>query len=1333
MHRARLFSLLLVMAVTAPLSAYAAENGETATSIVSATQQGWRLRHYDNRDGLSHNSVKCIYEDSKGFIWFGTKNGLNRFDGQTFKTYIYDGKPGSLRSSIIYDIVEDDESRMWVATADGVFLFFPAEDLFRRFEEVVASDITLSDIVWHLKKDSDGCIWILTQNGVYTYYNRVITDLTEKIRQYMPKLPENMFIEGSTAYFGNIEGKVICCDRFCGRILTVATIPSSIWTIGEFGSDKLLVGTQQKGLFVVDAKQDTAYQIPVGEEKVLNHTGLFVHSVCKVSEQEYWVGSESGLLLVKDDRMAPFPRNQILSGTLQDDVPRALLCDSHGNVWAGNYFGGVDCFHPNHSPFRCYHSSKSDVGCGRRIDCFIEDSYHRVWVGTEDNGLCSFDLQTGLLMPASSLSDEPLAGFSVQCLALMPDDELLIGSTTEGIYKLNLHTGSLSHIVTDTDVYSLYVDSKGDVWAGIHSELCLYNKLTKTFEVYKPEVGTFTHCIFEDKKGNIWAVAMNQVCRINLQDRHMKRYAFDKEGLSSDYHGCAVTGLCDSKGRVWFGFEEGGLCLFNEQKETLEKVTPTRPSVGNGVYSIVEDQKGLLWLGTNNGLVLFDPDNRRIVDTYNMSDGLPTQQINYRAGLALRSGELMFGTTEGFFTFDPSAILHDKVFDGITFTDFSVGDQHVDICYVDTILLNHDQSTFTLSFSTLNYASEGIARVAYQLKGFDKGWNVQNDINRVSYHNVPPGRYTFCIHTIPSSSGKDSIGEGGEMASIRIHIRPVWYQTMLVRSLMIVVLMTMSLLGFRAIVRNKRRNIMAEQAEKEKAIEQQLYKAKIDFFTHLAHEIRTPASLIKDPIHRLRKRGLPSDVDSTLAIVERNAEELNTLITELLDFRKLEEVDTTITPRPVDLKMLVQETWSRYALFATDKGLRTSFSLPEGAVMTHIDAKATEKILNNLFSNAVKYASTYIRLTLVSDMEQELATFAVCNDGLRIPAEMQEKIFEPFVQVPHVSMATQGSGIGLALASTLSKLQNGMLMLNAQAADNEFDLLLPLAGPDVALPAEAELPQPEPHDELPVSPSSLPTTSRSVVLVVEDSRDMRAYLTSVLNEEFEVMEASDGLYALDILATHEVQLVVTDVMMPRKDGFELCRDIKSSADYCHLPVVILTAKDMLDDRISGLEYGADAYIPKPFSTEYLLAQIRNLLDNRLRLQNKYAHSVDADAQLPVQSKADQEFLEKITREVIAHITVETFTIDDLSEALAMSRSTLSRKIKAITGQTPGDFITLVRLKKAAELLREGSYRVNEVCMMVGFNSSHHFTSIFKKQFGITPGAYAASVKNGVQA
>lgn len=1299
-------------------------------SAYEAILYGWRVHHYDSNNGLSHNTVRCIFEDSQGFIWLGTNNGLNRFDGIEFKQYVYNKKPGSLHSSVIYDMEEDNESRLWLATTDGISIYSPCEDIFRPFNEAVASASSITGIVWCLKKGNDGCIWILTPKGVYSYYNNQLNDLTEQMQQYMDVLPEIMFVKDSIAYFGNKEGQIIKSNRSCSHPVKIASLSSPIEAIDEYYEGQLLVSTQQKGFFVIDLDTHTVCPLPLATEDELNEKELNVNSICQVSDSTFFIGGEKGLLVLKGNSIRRLQSTNTLFGTLLNDVPLALMLDSRGNVWSGNHFGGIDCFTPNDFPFHCLKPNEINTQCGRRINCFAEDAEGRLWIGTEDKGLCCYEPSTGLLVPATSSSGLTLNNFSIQCLDMMDEDKMLIGSSTKGIYTLNTHTHFFSSIVEDIDVHSFLVDRKGQVWAGIHSALCHLDTKTGQYEVIVPEEDAPFHSLFEDSDGNIWALAIDRVCRLCPEDGTVKRYLFDSVSSTSDYYGSALTGLCDSKGRIWLGFEEGGLCLFDKATETLTKVVSYEGTFGRGCYSILEDNEGMLWIGTPYGLTLVNPKSLMMTGTYTTKHGLPTNQLSYRAGFAMQSGVLVFGTAEGLFSFLPSAIPYNRPCDDIIFTGLLVDNEVINetISSSDTIYLTYDQSTFSIAFSTLDFASESIPYVAYQLKGFDKGWNVLSDFNRVHYHNVPPGRYQFQIHTIASPFDKNAENHGGRIASLHIMIQPRWYQTLAAKLSFLLVSIIFLMQIVRYIIVTHRRKITSAQMEREKENEQKLYKAKIDFFTHVAHEIRTPTSLIKDPVHRLRKQDLPAEVDSTLALVERNAEELNALVTELLDFQKLESSEVSIHLKSEDLKQHVWNTWNHYALFAKDKGLHVILAFPEEPVFANIDAKATVKIMNNLFSNAVKYSSSYIRIHLSANEDQEVACLAVSNDGNRIPESMQSKIFEPFVQVPNDTFAVQGSGIGLAFASSLTKLQNGTLVFNKDAEDNEFDLFMPLANTDdsIADQQEASPNSAQVHETISQPIDELQQSSRTCILIVEDSKDMRTYLSSVLREEYDVIEATDGLYAIEILEKNDVQLVVTDVMMPRKDGLELCRDIKSSTDLCHIPVVMLTAMDLIDDHIHGLESGADAYIPKPFSTEYLKAQIRNLLDNQIRLQNKYAHSADTTTALPVHSKADRIFIERITEEIITHMAEENYTIEDLAQTLAMSRSTFTRKIKAITGQTPGDFICLIRLKKAAEMLSSGCYRVNEVSMLVGFSSTHYFTNIFKKQFGITPGAYAAA-------
>ena len=671
-------------------------------TVVEASPS-WKLHHYNNDDGLSNNSVTCIHQDRKGFMWFGTKNGLNRFDGQEFKRYVYTGKPEDLCSSIIYDISEDTEGRMWVATADGISIYYPESDFFCNFNNFGFTDIEIRGLVWQVAIGTDGCIWILTQHNLYTLADGVCTDITERIKEFMGCLPEKIDIDKTTAFMGGWNGKVVCYERKSDRFFPVVSLPSPIWALGLFGSDKLMAGTYREGLYVTDIKEQTlehftldasllknnlslpfpdktdrGYIERAGMDDIATSDGLFIRCMEQIGNNEVWVGSESGLLILRDGAMMPFPKKEIAMGReMEPDIPRAIFRDRDGNVWVGNYFNGIDCFSPNHSIFESYTLSDDDSNKGKRVRCFAEDSVGGLWIGTEDNGLYRYDLATEVLSSATDAVEIPLAGFNVQALSMASADELLIASTTEGGNMLNVQTGKLTHLVNNIDAYSVYKDRTGKLWAGIRFGLYVYDNSTHSFVEYDPSIENLSNSILEDMHGNIWVTALNLIFRINQETGEVKPFEYSTNDPTSLCYGRATCSAMDQKGRLWFGFEEGGMCLYDETANCFSRFTMKDGLPSNAVYAIVPDDERSLWLGTAEGLVLFDPDEHRVVAYYDVDDGMPTKSINYRAGLRLHTGKLVFGTNEGFFMFDPSTPASQSDSTQVTLTGLYLYDKEV--------------------------------------------------------------------------------------------------------------------------------------------------------------------------------------------------------------------------------------------------------------------------------------------------------------------------------------------------------------------------------------------------------------------------------------------------------------------------------------------------------------------------------------------------------------------------------------------------------------------------------------------------------------------------------
>ncbi|MCS3156745.1 response regulator [Phocaeicola dorei] len=637
--------------------------------------------------------------------------------------------------------------------------------------------------------------------------------------------------------------------------------------------------------------------------------------------------------------------------------------------------------------------------------------------------------------------------------------------------------------------------------------------------------------------------------------------------------------------------------------------------------------------------------------------------------------------------------------------------------YTREINLKYNQNSFAFRFAALCYAAPEENYLSYTLKGFDKEWYSTTKSSTASYTNLKPGDYTFCVKTA-NAKGEWS----NDIKSIHIHIAPPFWKSPW--AYLLYFMLSAAGIGYifyrfrKQITDKQRRQLEILEAEKEKEI----YHAKIDFFTNIAHEIRTPLTLIKGPLENiLHKENIDRNtIRENLDVMERNTLRLLDLTNQLLDFRKTETKGLRLNFMDCNISQLIRDTYIRFNPAAQQNGLKFQTDLPEQDFNAPVDKEALTKILSNLFNNAVKYATSSIHVSLIPPCgmkEPGYFSIMVSNDGHPIPHDMQEKIFQPFVQIKQTSggQRTAGTGIGLPLARSLAELHKGKLYLK----DSEEICFC------VELPVDQEKAIQLQKDSTISQTGNMQTVIRQhstniCILVVEDDPEMQNFICAQLETVYCVIRASNGKEALQVLSEKTISLIVSDVMMPEMDGFELCHTLKTDIEHSHIPIILLTAKVTMQSKIEGIELGVDDYIEKPFSTEYLLARIANLLSNQDKLRHAFTSSPFVNAKTIALSKADENFLDKLIEVIQKNISEPDFNVDILAEKMNMSRSSLHRKIKGIAQITPNEFIQLERLKMAAQLIQSGEYRINEVCYIVGFNSSSYFAKCFQKQFGVLP-------------
>ena len=713
-----------------------------------------------------------------------------------------------------------------------------------------------------------------------------------------------------------------------------------------------------------------------------------------------------------------------------------------------------------------------------------------------------------------------------------------------------------------------------------------------------------------------------------------------------------------------------------------------------------------------------------------MTDRLLSNQFNYKSGYKSPDGTIYFGCIEGLISFNPETLLGRKTdyVPPIYITDFSLLDEKVavggrnsplrkSIICSDSIRLKHDQNSLSLQIAALSYREPQTSRLLYKLEGFDDQWRQCSPGSAtITYSKIPYGKYNFRVR-LPA--GSDHAGPEAEKR-LFIEVSPPFYLSaaayVVYGLLALGALVLIRIYYTRRNVRRQQQHIQAFEREKER----ELYNAKISFFTNIAHEIRTPLTLIKGPLENILGRQMTDrSMAEDLIVMDRNTNRLLDLTNQLLDFQKIEKERLSLNLTRQNVTDIVEETFYRFSSSAKQQHKTFELDPGEGAIHAQVDREAFTKILSNLMNNALKYSETMIRVGL--SVAGDAFRLTVTNDGEVVPPEMREAIFAPFFRHTRKEEST-GTGIGLALSRSLAELHHGTLAMEADTELNVFVLTVPLCRQE----AEAVVETVSAEDAESISDErGDPGWEAYSVLVVEDNPEMCAFIRRQVSESYSVLTAGNGVEALELLEKNYVNVIISDIMMPKMDGIEFCRQVKTDLRYSHIPLILLSAKTNLRSKISGMDAGADAYVEKPFSSDYLLSVIANLIKSRQMLSEAFSKNPLVLANTVATSSVDTDFIVRLQEIIQANLSDPEFKINDIAEMVHMSRASFYRKIKGVLNMTPNDYLRLERLKTAARLLRDKRYHINEVCYMVGFSSTSYFAKCFQKQFGVLPKKYAS--------
>lgn len=1304
-----------------------------------SVEEHYYFKNLSIRNGLSQNTVNAILQDRKGFMWLGTKDGLNRYDGLSFRKFKHDAaNPRSIGNSFITSLYEDFNGNIWVGTDAGVYIYYPEKEAFEEFDCQSLEKTRIERSVSMIAGDKQGRVWIAVEaQGMFCY------DARQKLLRNYPlsEISSNIkcftFDSGGTLWLGFYgDGLYYSKDN----LATVHPYGSPedgkrefeggvITKIVQGNYNCLYIGSVKEGVSELNLTSGQVRNLLAIDE---SGESIFCRDLLPYSDNELWIGTESGIYIynLRTAQFIHLRASLYDSYSLSDNAIYALYKDREEGLWIGSYFGGVDYYPRQYTYFAKYYPKNiANSLHGKRVREFCRADDGTLWIGTEDGGLNHFNPKT-----KEFHFFEPSAGFTNIHGLCMDGSHLWVGTFSKGIRVIDTRTGMVlrtyteghtPHSLNDNSIFSICRTSAGEIYLGTLFGLLRYNRTQDNFDRIPELNGKFVYDIKEDSYGNLWlATYANGAYCYDVSVRRWKNYVFDAEDEKSLPYDKVLSVFEDSYRQIWLTTQGGGFCLFHPDTETFTRYGLKDGLPNDVVYQIVEDDDRFLWLTTNNGLVRFDPKTMEM-KVFSTANGLPTNQFNYRSGFKDEAGNIYLGSINGFVAFDPRTFAENRQVPAVAITDFLLFNKEVSvgetdsplkssITFSDKVVLTADQNSFSFRIAALSYQAPRMNKLMYKLEGFDEGWLTIGESPLVTYSNLGYGDYVFKV----KASNSDGVWNEQE-TSLHLSILPPFYLSGWAYCFYVLFFMgCLVCVIFYFKKRNYRKqHRQMEMLEQEK--EREVYHAKIDFFTNVAHEIRTPLTLIKGPLENIiLKKEVDSETKEDLYIMKQNTERLLNLTNQLLDFRKTETRGFRLNFTECDVVAVLRETYLRFTSLAKQKGLDFILELPQECFMADINQEALTKIISNLLNNGVKYASTYLRISLETD--EKVFHIRTFNDGEMIPDTMKEEIFKPFVRLDKEDEVTTGTGIGLALSRSLAELHQGSLMMEKGEEVNCFCLTLPV-NQDSTITLSAENVSQVEENSCGWEQEETDTKEKKpMILVVEDNPDMLAFVRKQLTTEYSVLTAMNGIEALAALDNHYVNLVVSDVMMPQMDGFELCKTIKSDLSYSHIPVVLLTAKTNIQSKIEGLELGADAYIEKPFSVEYLLANISSLIHNREKLRQTFAKSPFVAANTMALTKADEEFIWKLNDIIQANLHNPEFSMEDMADALKMSRSSFYRKIKGVLDLSPNEYLRLERLKQAAQLLKEGKSRVNEICYTVGFNSPSYFSKCFLKQFGVLP-------------
>lgn len=1334
-------------------------------TLVIFANQPYHFSHLSVKDGLSQLNVTSIYQDRLGYIWFGTRNGLNKFNGNSFEIYWHHADdPHSISNNVISCITEDAEGNLWIGTENGVNKLDRNKNEFQRYYVDPQANNSIRNRITSLCTDRQGTVWIGSASGLFAYVpgenrlkNRSPKELKSNWINDLAERDNKLYIASSNTGLLVYDLHKQQIDRqFHPDSLPV---PSRIRKIHIDRKGNIWLGNHTDGIYVIKHKT---------EEVVCYNTrnGLSNNNVRCIKESpsgEIWIGTFDGLNILNPvtNRIRTYQYGT--QGTLSHHSIYSILFDRMQTIWIGTYAGGVSYHNPYGHLFDFYNPNTFlNKTLGILGPAIEHDGI--LYIGAEGGGLIAFNLAQETFQQYI-LPHSP--GESMQSIiktVYLDKNRILCGTSTGEVYEFNLHTRRFALIYHNNGQDPIYHISRS-----LSGQLIVGSISTNEGLVFI----SGTHSLSPDiqtqftVKGQAKVHFSSVICvceisydvfLIGTKDKGLFCYDKMNHTLLSYNHTNGLTAkhissiLKDRSGRIWVSSMDGGLSEFNITTGEFTTYNEKSGLQSNQVCKMVEGSDNNLWISTLNGISRLDLRTRDIAN-YNKESGIQVQEFSPCAGLRLSDNRIFFAGNNGFTLFNPNDIVTnpnippvvlDKLYinNNLVFPNGQEGVLQESISTQKRIVLNHNQTNITIEYCALNYIFNSKNQYSYKLEGFDSDWNMVGNRRTAYYTNIPAGTYHFVV----KGSNNDGIwNEQG--ATLEIVVLPPLWKTWWAYLIYCAVAIALIAFIIRYFTEKKRlqNNIRLKQMEAE--VHEEFYQERNRLFTNFSHELRTPLTLIMAPLEEfVRRTDLTDDIHYKSQLMLRNAQRLLRIVNNLMDLQKNESGTMKLQVSENDIIKFTHEAVTSFQELALYRNIHLKFKHSVSRQPMWFDWNLLEKVYFNFLSNAFKNVpdggSVVVELSVrtlpelsgfvpaglnnYKDTEIRYLTVSIQDNGVGIAPNELEKIFRPFYQVAQNEHSKSGTGIGLSLSKAIIEMHHGVVWAdNAPGSGAVFQFVLPINknGFDPETIVESTKNEVVSFNvELPDTAFEADNSGRkqATVLVVEDNRDLNNYICSCLADKYNVIGVTNGEEALSKATYLLPNLIITDLMMPKMNGIELIRRLKKDMNTSHIPIIMVTAKTGTDNIKEGYEAGADEYITKPFDASILKTRVDNIIQSREKLKELYSKNFSLESLGVDMTSVDEKFMQNLYATLQQNIANSELNLDAFCKELGLSKSNLYRKIKQITGYSPNEFIRNFRLETAAKMLKETDMTITEVYCAVGFNSLAYFSNCFKALYGVPP-------------